>query len=90
MVERSVAQVLQSKEEYADLVEEMEETGRIEIRVVNDSIPYYVGLLDETVQIGVEDDDGVPRALLETDSDEAREWAEQTYERYRQASEPLF
>lgn len=88
--ERPVAQVIQSKEEYTNLIEEMESTGRIEVRVVDDSIPYYVGLLDGTVQIGVEDDNGLPRALLETDSDEARKWAERTYERYRRASESLF
>lgn len=88
--ERPVAQVIQSKEEYTNLIEEMESTGRIEVRVVDDSIPYYVGLLNGTVQIGVEDDNGLPRALLETDSDEARKWAERTYERYRRASESLF
>lgn len=89
IVERSVADVIQTKEEYTDLIEEMQTAGRIEVRVVDDSIPYYVGLLDETVQIGVEDDDGLPRALLETDADEAPEWAERTYERYLRISEPI-
>ena len=40
------------------------------------------------MQVGV-DEDGEPRGLLETDSEEVREWAENKYDSYKQEAEAL-
>jgi hypothetical protein len=66
----------------------MVDTGRFEVHVHDGDIPYYLGILDDTVQMGV-NEDGEPRGLLETDSEEVREWAENRYESYKQEAEPL-
>ena len=66
--------------------EEMLSTGRLTVHVVDD-VPFYLGLADERVtQIGVEDDEGMPRALFETDAEAVREWANALFTDYRKAS----
>lgn len=83
-----VAQTMQSDPDYAGLTNEMADTGRFKIFQYNDDIPYFVGLMDEIVHIGV-DDGGVPRAIVESDDSEVREWAAATFETYRQQADPV-
>lgn len=67
-------------DEFAPLVREMVATGRSTIYVSPDPLPFYLGLADDgRVQVGLADDDGLPRALLETTDDAIREWAERVY-----------
>jgi predicted transcriptional regulator len=66
------------------LVREMVATGRSDIYVSTERLPCYLGLADDgRVQVGVADDDGLPRALLETTDEAVREWGETLYEQYR-------
>lgn len=88
VVEEKIAETFQSNPNYAPLFREMVETGRFEVRVCNGEIPYYLGVLDGTVQIGV-DEDGKPRAMLETAVDEVEDWAMDVYEEYERRSEPV-
>jgi predicted transcriptional regulator len=83
-----VAETHESNSNYAPMYEEMVETGRFDAYVYEGEVPYYLGLLDGTVQIGV-DDGGKPRALLETDSDEMQGWAENKYRDYKQRAEKV-
>jgi hypothetical protein len=64
-------------------------TDRFDLSVYDGEVPYYLGVLDETVQIGVEDENGMPRALLETDVEGLGEWASDTYAQYRERSTPF-
>jgi predicted transcriptional regulator len=78
---------LESKE-FAPLLKRMVETGRSPIFVSPTEIPFYLGLADDgRVQIGVEDDEGFPRSLLETTDEGVRVWAEDLYQDYRQKAE---
>ena len=62
--------------EFAPLFEEMLATGRLTI-YLTDSAPFFLGVVDEDVtQIGVEDDEGIPRALLETSNERVRSWGD--------------
>lgn len=88
VVTPEVAETHESNPNYAPLYEEVVETGRFNSYIYDGEIPYYLGLLDETVQIGV-DDGGKPRALLGTDSDEMQEWAENKYRSYKQRAEKI-
>lgn len=75
-------------EEFAPLLKRMVETGRSPIFVSPTEIPFYLGLADDgRVQIGVEDDEGFPRSLLETTDEGVRVWAEDLYQDYRQKAE---
>lgn len=73
------------QEAFAPLMREMVATGRAPIFVTGDRLPCYLGLAqDGRVQVGLADDDGLPRALLETTDEEVREWAESVYGEFRQ------
>lgn len=88
VVTPDVAHTMESDPDYAGLTEDMAATGRFEIYEFDGDIPYFVGVLDDTVQIGV-DEDGEPRALVETTHPEVRAWAEATFEEYKQHAEPV-
>ncbi|WP_232685680.1 helix-turn-helix transcriptional regulator [Halobacterium zhouii] len=89
VVEPGIEETINANARYRDLFEEQIASGGHNVFVYEGTIPYYLGILDDTVQIGAEDDEGVPRALLETDSADVREWAEQTYANYQQEARPL-
>lgn len=75
--------------EFARLFREKLETGRFTVLVAEDPLPFYLGLADDgRVQLGVEDDDGFPRALLESSSESILGWAERLYEDYRAEARP--
>lgn len=88
IVSPDIKETYESNPNYASLYEEIVETDRFDLYVFEGSIPYYLGLLDEAVQIGV-DEAGDPRALLTTDSSEMREWAESEHENYRQQAKKV-
>lgn len=90
VVSPDVEAVLDS-DEFVPLVTEMVKSGHSKMFVARDALPFYLGLADnQCVQIGLVDDDGLPRALLETKDETIREWAERLYqdhlERARQKS----
>lgn len=75
--------------EYARLFGEQVEAGLSVFRC-DEPLPVYLGLDDGSrVQLGVEDDDGVPQALLETDGEPIRTWAEGVYRDYRDRATEL-
>jgi len=75
---------------FASLVREGMSTGRSAVLVSPTELPFYLGLADDDhVQIGVADDEGIPRALLETTDDHVRRWADGVYSEYREAAEPI-
>lgn len=71
---------------YRKYYDELAETNRYQLYRYSDDIPYFLGILDDIVQIGV-DEDGEPRALLETKNATVRDWAEHTFAEYRDAAE---
>ena len=88
IVSPDVEETVRSDPTYSDHHAEMLETGRYELRVYDGEIPYYLGLVDDLVQIGA-DEDGEPRALLETDDESVYAWAERTIDEYREHSSPI-
>lgn len=83
------ATVLQSEPKYADMFTDILDTDRVQFFVSDDAIPYYLGIADDVVLVGVEDNKGMRRALLESEQDAVRAWAEDTYKAYRQRAQPL-
>ncbi|MEF8757735.1 MAG: hypothetical protein V5A23_07780 [Halobacteriales archaeon] len=86
VVSASVAATFRS--DLTDRLTDLRSTGNFEVYEVGGAVPFYLGLVDGDVQIGVSDDDGIPRAIAESDADRVRSWAEATYESYRTAAEP--
>lgn len=75
-------------DEFAPLIRKKMETGRSTVFVSETDLPFYLGLSDSgLVQVGVEDDEGFPRALLETTDESIRDWAEDVYQKYREQAQ---
>jgi predicted transcriptional regulator len=76
--------------EYEAVVNDMLDAENCDILVSEEDFPYYLGILEgETVQIGIEDGQGYPRALLETDDVAVYEWAMDEFDRYRERASPM-
>lgn len=86
VVTENVAETLRTDPALDGTIENLLSTDSIAVRVSPRDVPYYAGVLDGVVQIGVSDGKGVPQALLETDAEEAREWATALYRDYRNQS----
>ncbi len=70
--------------EFASVLREQIESGNLTVLVSADLVPFYLGLSGGgTVQVGVEDDEGFPRAVLETDAESLRSWGERVYQQFR-------
>jgi len=78
-----VVRTFRTDPDFVTLIEEMEATGRHRMFQVNEQPPYFVGIIDDVVQIGV-DEDGEPRAIVESTDPDVRAWAERTYERFKE------
>jgi predicted transcriptional regulator len=84
IVSSDLEEILESTD-FAPLLREKIETGRSTVLVSRTELPFYLGLADDgRVQIGVEDDEGFPRALLETTDDGVRDWADGLYREYQE------
>lgn len=87
VVDPDVAETLRTA--LADRFGRLQARDNVAAYVHEAEVPCFIGLVDGTVQLGVSDDDGIPRALAESDAEAARAWAEATYESFRAAAEPL-
>lgn len=78
--------------QYADAVEELIESGRVELREVESTPPYSLKIYDSDgerrVAVAVYGDNSL-RALIRNDTSEAVRWAEDRYGQLRAASEPV-
>lgn len=78
-----------TESEYVEMMGEMDRSGNCRVLVYDGGFPFYLGIGDEVVQIGVEDDEGYPQALLETDTDSIGAWATTVYEDHRKQAREL-
>ena len=75
-------------DEFAPLMREKMQTGRSAVFIAQESLPFYLGLADcGRIQVGLADEDGFPRALLETANESISSWAEGVYRDYREQAE---
>jgi len=88
IVTPAVASTFVSDPAVADRIAKMHDVGAIDIFVTDEPIPYFVGVLAESVQIGV-DEDGQPRGLVESTAEAVREWATEKFAAYKRSAVPL-
>lgn len=77
-----VRKVLQNSSEMATKSREMLESGAAEYRQFDGPIPYVVIVSEEMVNLRLADNDGAATALIQSDNDHVRTWAESTFEEY--------
>ncbi|MFC6733772.1 MULTISPECIES: winged helix-turn-helix domain-containing protein [unclassified Haladaptatus] len=84
-----VIDTIRSDEQMAAQFRDILASGQAEIRRYSGDIPFIVSIADETVDIAIADETGMPRGLIQVTDDAVRSWAEQTIARYRDQSDPL-
>jgi predicted transcriptional regulator len=82
VVSETVLEVFRSDADIRSLVEAQLEVDAFELFVTDAEIPFYLGLLDDEVELGISKD-GQPHALLRTDARRVFEWAATTFAEFR-------
>ena len=68
--------------DYRQYVDDLQDAENFELHRATADVPFYVGVLDDAVQVGV-DEAGEPRALLETTDPGVRDWAREKIDSFR-------
>jgi len=85
---RAYDSLLGSERYGADLARDLQETP-FSLYRHDDPIPFQLGLMDDTLCLGAEDQHRRPTALLETSADAAVSTGEALFERYRDRAERI-
>lgn len=72
--------------EYGRESKEAVRKGELAIKIYDDC-PFELFIFDESVFLVAHDENGFPRAVVESDAPAVRDWAEALFERYAEASE---
>jgi predicted transcriptional regulator len=88
VVTRDVARTLAGTP-HAPWIEDVLATDRLDVFVTDAEVPHVIGINDDTVYFGVDDEKGAPLALIETGDETVRVWAEWTFESHRREAFPL-
>lgn len=89
VIDSDIAELFVSHPRYTEKIGRVLDTGRVTIFVHEEDITYFLGIYDEIVHVAVVDEQGRPRALLETTDDEVRTWADERYREYKRMAEPF-
>lgn len=87
VVSPSVAETLRG--ELSDLVRDVFDAEGLSVYETDREVPFFIGIVDGLVQVGVADEEGIPRALAETDDEAAVSWAEETLDAFRADAVPF-
>ncbi|RKD98240.1 helix-turn-helix transcriptional regulator [Halopiger aswanensis] len=68
---------------------ELLETDRATVRIYDDEIPLAAMIIDDVVYLLVRDEQGILRASIDSDDDEIRAWARETFDSYWEGAAPL-
>ncbi|WP_440009886.1 helix-turn-helix transcriptional regulator [Halomicrococcus sp. SG-WS-1] len=65
------------------------ETDGADVRICEEEIPLAVTVADDVVHLLLRDENGVLQASVDTDDPAVKQWADETFARYRDAATPL-
>lgn len=85
----AVLDVLMSSEKMAAQSREMLQSDRAEYRLVEEEIPYTVIISRDHANLRLADAAGAATALIQSDDDRVRSWAESTFEDYWAEGTPV-
>lgn len=89
IVTPDVVETMRTDPSFEEHAKSMIDTATVTMSLFDGEIPYYLGILDDIVEIGVHDESGLPTALLESTNPAVREWAIERFEEYQRRSDPL-
>lgn len=83
------AETFQTDPSFVEFTSELLASDRFDLHIHDADIPFFLGLLDDEILIGVEDADGIPQALAISKNPAVAGWANETFDRYLSRSRPL-
>jgi predicted transcriptional regulator len=86
VIDRRAIASIRGSEWFGEEVRKDLMTGNLKLWVYEDEVPHQIGIFDERICLGAEDEDRMPVAVLETDDDGVVGWAESVFESYREES----
>jgi len=86
VIDERVMETVHGSDWFGEEVRHDVRSGNLRLWIHENDIPYQMGILDDRLCLGAEDEDRMPVALLETENQDAVEWAERTFEEYRERS----
>ena len=89
VVTTSIAETLRTASPIAEQFMAVVDSDGFSVSVAPAEIEFYLGIVDETVQIGVHDESGVPAALLESTDDRVRHWAIDRFDAFKRRARPF-
>lgn len=89
VLQRSVVETLLADDEMRRLLADVLACENARVHCLDDDLPCVVAVLGDSVDIAVSDEDGLPRALLESDRAAVVDWGEATFQRYRDHATPI-
>lgn len=89
VLEAGVLDAIATNDEYAEEFEGALAADGVTFYAYEGSVPYVLGIMDDTVLLGVTDEKGMPEAMVKSDADEVREWAESRFEAFREDAEEV-
>jgi predicted transcriptional regulator len=87
VVDKRTIESIRGSEWFGEEVRKDLRTGNLTLWVYKGSVPHQIGVMDDKLCLGAEDDDRMPVAVLETEDKEAVNWAESVFGSYRDDAE---
>jgi predicted transcriptional regulator len=86
---RDVLATVRSSDRDTDALRRLVESSHAAVAVTETDVPYNAAANDDTIVITVSDDNGVPQAMIETESPAVADWFDEFFARHRAAATPL-
>jgi predicted transcriptional regulator len=83
VVTPAVVEALQADPDLATASREVLATGHSHVYLCTEDLPYVFVVADDRVNLVLFDRDGAARAVVASEASAVREWADETFERYR-------
>lgn len=89
VVDRRTIESIRGSDWFGEELELDLRTGNFDLWVHEEDVPYQIGVMDDKLCLGAEDENRMPIAMLETREENAVEWGERKFESYREDAELL-
>jgi len=89
VVDRRTVESIRGSDWFGEELERDLRTGNFDLWVHEEDVPYQIGVMDDKLCLGAEDENRMPVAMLETRDEDAVEWGLRKFESYREDAERI-
>jgi predicted transcriptional regulator len=89
VVDRRTINSIRGSDWFGDELRRDLRTGNFDLGVHDEDVPYQIGVMDDRLCLGAEDENRMPVAMLETTDEDAVGWGKRKFESYREDAERI-